>query len=248
MKAFILATIFFGLLSTQAEARHHIRSTGLDPSCNVTMPCQMPMSAAAVRESERVARGGYVANQIGIGGVAPRRQVAHRHRKEAIHHRRLSQTPQHNARRQSHPREAAATRVTSIGNGVVKAASGAIAYVAGRATSAFQCVIDRLEAEGYPVKFMGGFARGGHIRHSLHYVGLALDINQLERNVTKPRMPSNEIQLANSCGLVSGAQWANGDSGHFQLGGWTGGGRHYAHRHTRMRYAHYWRHKRYATR
>ena len=136
-----------------------------------------------------------------------------------------------------------------IGNGVVKAASGAIAYVAASATGAFQCVINSLENQGYPVKFMGGFARGGHIRGSLHYSGLALDINQLGRGVTRPRMPPNEIAIANSCGLISGAQWANNDSGHFQLGGYAGNGsRHYASSRHHVRYAHRHRHTRYASR
>jgi hypothetical protein len=52
-------------------------------------------------------------------------------------------------------------------------------------------------------------------------------------------MPANEIALANRCGLISGAQWANGDSGHFQLGGWSGRTRHSArrHHHPRRHYA-----------
>jgi hypothetical protein len=97
-----------------------------------------------------------------------------------------------------------------------------VAYVAHHATEAFQCLINKLEAQGYPVHEMGGYARGGHIRHSLHYSGRALDVNQLSRGVTKPRMPDNEIALANACGLISGAQWVNNDSGHFQLGGYAG--------------------------
>jgi len=113
----------------------------------------------------------------------------------------------------------------------VRSRSGASAHVASGAASAFQCLVDKLEAQGYPIKFMGGWRRHGSVRHSLHPAGLALDINQYSRNITRPRMPSNEIALANSCGLVSGAQWAHGDSGHFQLGGWAGSRRHYARRH-----------------
>lgn len=105
--------------------------------------------------------------------------------------------------------------------GLVRASSGAVARVAAHATEAFQCIVNRLEQRGYPVRFMGGLS-SGHMRNSLHHVGLALDVNQVARNVTKPRMPGNEIELANSCGLVSGAQWRNADSGHFQLGGYTG--------------------------
>lgn len=125
------------------------------------------------------------------------------------------------------------------GNGIVKSASGAKAYVAARATKAFQCIVNSLEEAGYKITEMGGFANSGHIRHSLHYSGLALDINQLSRNVTKPRMPVNEIQLAHSCGLISGAQWAGSpDSGHFQFGGWAGYGK--------TQYASHYRHVRYA--
>lgn len=126
----------------------------------------------------------------------------------------------------------------SIGSGIVRAASGAVAHVAAGATHAFQCVVNALESQGYPVRFMGGYARGGHIRGSLHYSGRALDINQVSRNITSPRMPGNEIEIARGCGLISGAQWAHGDSGHFQSGGYAGSGRrHYASRHHRHRYA-----------
>jgi len=114
--------------------------------------------------------------------------------------------------------------------GNVRSRSGATATVAGHAAPAFQCLVNKLEGQGYPIKFMGGWRRHGSVRHSLHPAGLALDVNQYSRNVTRPRMPANEIALANSCGLISGAQWAHGDSGHFQLGGWAGKRRHYAKR------------------
>lgn len=109
MKYLVLAAVFACLWTTQAEARHR-HATGLDPSCNVTMPCQLPMSAAAVRESERVARGKYVARQIGIGGVAPVRHV--HHRKEGRQHSGFQ--PEDNARRQPHIRQVAATRYSEI--------------------------------------------------------------------------------------------------------------------------------------
>lgn len=112
--------------------------------------------------------------------------------------------------------------------GLVRARSGATATVAASAQGHFQCVVDALESQGYPVRFMGGLS-AGHMRNSLHHAGLALDINQTSRNRTTPHMPSNEVALANACGLISGAQWANGDSGHFQLGGY-GGGRHHRRR------------------
>lgn len=112
-----------------------------------------------------------------------------------------------------------------VNAGNVRAANGASATVATSAVGAFQCLVGALEATGYKIQFMGGWRRHGSVRGSLHPAGLALDINQLRRNVTRPVMPANEVALANGCGLVSGAQWANGDSGHFQLGGWAGSGR-----------------------
>jgi hypothetical protein len=119
--------------------------------------------------------------------------------------------------------------------GVVRSASGATAHVASRATGAFQCLVSALDRQGYPIRFMGGWRAHGSVRASLHPAGLALDINQQGRNITRPRMPGNEIALANSCGLISGAQWANADSGHFQLGGWSGRARHNARRHDHHR-------------
>jgi hypothetical protein len=121
--------------------------------------------------------------------------------------------------------------------GLIRSASGARAHVANRATGAFQCLVSALDRQGYPIRFMGGWRAHGSVRGSLHPAGLALDINQYGRNVTRPRMPRNEIALANSCGLIAGAQWAHADSGHFQLGGWSGG-RHEARRQYRRR-AHY---------
>lgn len=154
---------------------------------------------------------------------------------------RVLSKKRHIAPRRSHVVRSAPDHVehpiVSAGNGVVKAASGAVAYVAKSATGAFQCMVNSLERVGYPIHSLGGFAHSGHIRHSLHYVGLALDINQIGRNVTRPSMPSNEIQIANACGLISGRQWSRSpDSGHFQVGGWAGKGivhHHSKHRHRR---------------
>ena len=116
--------------------------------------------------------------------------------------------------------------------GTIRSQSGATAHVSDSAAGAFQCLVSKLDGQGYPIRFMGGWRAGGSARGSLHPAGLALDINQTGRNRTAPRMPGNEITLANSCGLVSGAQWGRGDSGHFQLGGWEGSARS-RHRHRR---------------
>jgi len=180
-----------------------------------------------------------------------------RHVASLSRHRHVAQKPapvlaaSHNSGERE-PSVTSARAGVGMGRGVVKSSTGAVAYVAEKARAAFQCLIDKLETEGYRIRDMGGFASSGHIRHSLHYSGLAMDVNQLSRNVTNPPMPKNEIYLANSCGLVSGAQWHDADSGHFQLGGYDGHvpnirmashrhhHRHYARRHVRdHRYASY---------
>jgi len=181
------------ILGLFSSAQARQMSPGLHPMCNVTMPCEIPVAASVLREAQRVARGKYVARSMGIGGVTPRKTA------------RFVPTP-----------------VQHVEHGVVRAASGAVARVASHAAGAFQCLVTALERQGYPVRFMGGWRARGSVRGSLHPAGLALDVNQVARNITKPAMPANEISLANACGLVSGAQWANSDSGHFQLGGWTG--------------------------
>lgn len=107
----------------------------------------------------------------------------------------------------------------------IRSKSGVTAQVAAAALGPLQCVVDALEAAGYPVRFLGGWRARGSVRGSLHPMGMALDINQVARNRTVPRMPASEIAIARACGAVSGAQWAHGDSGHFQVGGWEGSAR-----------------------
>lgn len=96
------------------------------------------------------------------------------------------------------------------------------ATVADSAARPFQCVLDALTARGYPVRFVGGWRAHGSVRGSLHPRGLAMDVNQTGRGRTVPRMPPDEVELARACGVVSGASWRNGDSGHFQIGGYEG--------------------------
>lgn len=142
----------------------------------------------------------------------------------------------HKVRHAANPRARLARETTSA-PGIVRSVSGATAHVAASATQAFQCLVDRLDAAGYPVRFMGGWRAHGSVPGSLHPAGLALDVNQLARNVTRPAMPSNEVSMANDCGLISGRQWRWADSGHFQVGGWAGSSRHYASRHRHHQYA-----------
>lgn len=117
----------------------------------------------------------------------------------------------------------------------VHSRSGARAYVSEGSAQKFQCLIDRMDAAGIPIRFMGGWRAHGSVRHSLHPLGKALDINQHARNVTSPVVPHSATEMAEGCGLVSGARWGYADNGHFQDGGWGGAVRvARAHRGIRM--------------
>ncbi len=111
--------------------------------------------------------------------------------------------------------------------------SGVTANVASAAAGPLQCVVNGLEASGYRITSMGGYRAHGSVAGSLHPRGMALDVNQVARNRTVPPMPRGEIAIASACGTVSGAQWGNPDSGHFQVGGWSGREYHHGHRHRR---------------
>jgi hypothetical protein len=89
--------------------------------------------------------------------------------------------------------------------------------VAYAAAPRFQALIGALEARGYPIAFMGGWRAHGSVRHSLHPAGLALDINQTGRNRVTHRFPRDLIAIAHRCGLTSGSEWANADTGHFEM-------------------------------
>lgn len=224
IRTVILAALSLVLLAGQADARprHHGSAcveTGdaMHPRCGMNRPAAPSANPFAGVRSIR---------------VIMHRVRQHRHRRSAP--RPMSEGLQTLFR-------------TSAGRaaGVIRSTSGATAHVASRASAAFQCLVNALDRQGYPIRFMGGWRAHGSVRGSLHPAGLALDVNQIRRNVTRPRMPGNEVALANGCGLISGAQWAWGDSGHFQLGGWAGRGRHYAsRRHHVWRYArrHHHRH------
>lgn len=123
------------------------------------------------------------------------------------------------------------TAPTAFGASVVSR-SGVRAQVAPQAVQPLQCLLNGLESSGYPVKFLRGYGHGT-VRGSLHPSGMALDVNQIRRGVTVPRMPHNEIAIAAACGVISGAVWRNNDSGHFQVGGY--GGRGHSHKHRRHR-------------
>jgi hypothetical protein len=210
----LIASAMLCIAATPSSARHSHKKIQVGTGCDVMRPCFGNGASLFDFEDHEAGRS---------------RQSAARHESNHRSHHRISK---------------GLARVLAEGAGrvagVVRSSSGATAHVAGRATGAFQCLVSALDRQGYPIRFMGGWRAHGSVRASLHPAGLALDINQYARNVTRPRMPHNEVALANSCGLISGAQWANSDSGHFQLGGWSGGGRHYAsrrHSHRREHYA-----------
>ena len=113
----------------------------------------------------------------------------------------------------------------------IRSKSGVTAHVAAGTGSAFQCVVDKIEATGYRIKFMRGFGHGT-VRGSKHPSGYAIDINQIARNVTTPRLPAGTTSMAASCGVFHGAQWRNADAGHFEI---SSGRREYSARRKRRR-------------
>jgi hypothetical protein len=205
----LIASAMLCIVATPSSARPSYKKTQIATGCDVMRPC--------------------FGNGTSLFNFEDR---AARHSRHSVRH-----SASHRSHRRI-PKGLARVMAEGAGRvaGVVRSSSGATAHVANHATGAFQCLVSALDRQGYPIRFMGGWRAHGSVRASLHPAGLALDINQYGRNVTRPRMPHNEVALANSCGLISGAQWANGDSGHFQLGGWSGGGgRHYARRHHHRR-------------
>ena len=100
--------------------------------------------------------------------------------------------------------------------GNVRSVSGASATVAGHVAGKFQCLVNKLDAAGYKIKFMGGYRKHGSVRHSKHPAGLALDINQTGRNRVIRPFPSGTTRMAEACGLFHGKLWRNDDAGHFE--------------------------------
>lgn len=68
LKSAFIAALCCVVFSFNADARQRHRVTGLDPACNVSMPCETPYASSpqAVRET----RGEYIARQIGFGAPA----------------------------------------------------------------------------------------------------------------------------------------------------------------------------------
>ncbi len=147
---------------------------------------------------------------------------------------RATRKVRHSARgkHHRHVRERTPSRsVVTKSDHLIVAASGAKTSVSIVARPHFVCLLTKLEAVGYRVDFMGGYASRGN--SSAHPTGNALDINQTSRNVVTRRLPGNITELARGCGLVHGAVWSNPDQGHFEMPRKYG----YVHQHRRTRYA-----------
>ena len=136
----------------------------------------------------------------------------------------------------AHQEEKSAPRPIS-GVVTVQTAAKIPITVAAAVASKFQDLIADLVEHGYMPKEIGCFARGGHIRHSFHYRGLACDIDQDARNVTARFMHSKEAHaLIREHGLDDGCDF--GDCGHVSYGE-IGGARYYVHHYASHRRHHY---------
>jgi len=60
----------------------------------------------------------------------------------------------------------------------VQTAAGIPITVASHLAEQFQALVADFVAAGYRPRHIGCFARGGHVRHSRHYVGAACDFDQ----------------------------------------------------------------------
>lgn len=147
------------------------------------------------------------------------------HVKQARHAKRGERQKHHQRRFQER------SHVAGGSGHVVRTRGGATASVSTVARPHFQCLLDKLDAAGYQISFMGGYARRGN--SSAHPTGNALDINQIGRNIVTRRLPSNATQMARDCGLMHGAEWSRPDTGHFEMPHKYG----YVYRARRVRYA-----------
>lgn len=97
----------------------------------------------------------------------------------------------------------------------VPTAAGISITVASGLASQFQGVIADLVAAGYKPRHIGGFATGGHVSHSRHYAGAAIDIDQSGWGRTT--VPHHLLaEAAARHGLRDGASF--GDAGHIDDG------------------------------
>lgn len=147
--------------------------------------------------------------------------------KEAQRIRQQSRNESKDARESAHKEEAAAA-----GNlATIKTASGKSAQVDARLAGRFQGLINDLEAQGYKINSLGGFAdrdvRGKPGTKSQHAHGYAIDINPSTNPMGKnlvTDMPANIRELAKKHGLGWGGDWkSTKDAMHFSAAPHEGG-------------------------
>lgn len=109
--------------------------------------------------------------------------------------------------------------------------SGRPVTVGSQYASSFKGFLDDLEASGYPIDSLGGFAKrniAGTNTPSFHSLGAAIDINPSENPVTygsrQTNMPSNIEEMAQKWGLGWGGDWRHKkDPMHFSAARQEGG-------------------------
>lgn len=117
----------------------------------------------------------------------------------------------------AHQRASYSIPATVIRGGIitVQTAAGIPIKVASSAAGKFQGFIADIVAAGYHPKEIGCYS-WGHMRHSLHHVGLACDFDQTARNRTVAFM-YHVTAIAHRWGLFDGCEWRDRDCGHIQV-------------------------------
>ena len=112
----------------------------------------------------------------------------------------------------------------------IRTKSGKTAWVAKDAQAQFQGLINDLEAQGYEIKDIGGFANRANVNNpsqmSKHSFGQAIDINPAANpnGTTQTDLPANTADLAKKWGLGWGMNWrSTKDPMHFSTAPNEGG-------------------------
>ena len=131
-----------------------------------------------------------------------------------------------------HYAKAQQQRFVGHSSGNVHSKAGASASVSPQYASAFQALVDDLEAHGAVIRFMGGYRPGRCGQANKHACGMALDVCQYARDVVegKCNLPGREAEnkIAATHGLFHGGAWCTGDRGHFEAGGSVACGQNWA--------------------
>lgn len=127
-------------------------------------------------------------------------------------------------------------QATSVGGLTqITTASGLTAMVASQYAPNFQGLINDLEAQGYPIRSLGGYSPrnvAGTSKRSYHASGMSIDINAAanphtfpgDRNYGQTDLPSNVGELARRNGLGWGGNWRSSkDTMHFSAAASEGG-------------------------